>query len=159
MSKAPRQATAAETRHLKAASADPHGHLPVTVSARLLKAMLEAGFIYREDRDGFRLASAEALAHADGTWRITLAGRRAALTAAQWRTLTERVAEDGAFTTRVNWVTKDGLAAVGLAEYRDDEGVVQPHDGSSGVLGPRFRCYRTELGLRVAQLADEDELR
>ncbi|MCX4826738.1 hypothetical protein OG883_44660 [Streptomyces sp. NBC_01142] len=157
---APRQATAREVEYLKAASVHQYGHLPPRVSPRLLKAMLDAEFIYREDSDGYRLTNVEALAYTGPTtWRITWTGRRAALSAAQWRDLTERVEENGAFTNKVHWVTRNGLAVLGLAEYRDDHGVVQPNDGGSGVHGPRFRAFRTELGHRVAQLAEADTVK
>ncbi|WP_189969631.1 hypothetical protein [Streptomyces violascens] len=130
------------------------------MTSRVLKAMLDAGFIYREDSDGYRLSDAEALVYTGNTtWRITWAGRRAALSAAQWRDLTERVDASGAFTTKVHWVTRNGLAELGLAEYRDDQGAVQPDDGGSGVHGPRFQAFRTELGCRVAQLAEADEFK
>ncbi|MEW1760555.1 hypothetical protein AB0393_29085 [Streptomyces cyaneofuscatus] len=153
----PRQATAREVEYLKAASVHPHGHLPPQASPRLLKAMLDAEFIYLEDSDGYRLTNAEALAYTGSTtWRITWTGRRAALSMAQWRDLTERVDENGAFTNKVHWVTRNGLAVLGLAEYRDDHGEVQPNDGGSGVHGPRVRAFRTELGHRLAQLADAD---
>lgn len=159
MTQAPRQATATESKHLKTTIADPDGHLPPRVSSRLLKAMLDAGFIYREDSDGYRLSDSEALAYTGKTaWRITLTGRRAVLTESQWRDLTSRVDEDEAFLPNVHWVTRNGLAALGLAEYRDDSGAVQPNDGGSGLHGPRFRAFRTELGRRVAQLAAADAL-
>ncbi|MFD7621897.1 hypothetical protein [Streptomyces sp. NPDC059802] len=154
---AQRQATTREVEYLKAASVHPDGHLPSKVSSRLLKAMLDAKFIYREDSDGYRLSDDEALVYTGNTtWRITLAGRRAALSAAQWRDLTERVDDSGAFTSKVHWVTKNGLAWLGLAEYRDDHGDVQPDDGGTGEHGPLFRAFRTELGQRVAQLAEAD---
>ncbi|MFG2210992.1 hypothetical protein [Streptomyces sp. NPDC048638] len=154
----PRQATPTERTHLKTASVHPNGELRLGVSARGLKAMLDAGFIYREDSDGYRLSDAEALVYTgETTWRITWAGRRAALSAAQWRDLTERVDESGAFTTKVHWVTRHALAELGLAEFRDDHGAVQADDGGSGVRGPRYRAFRTKLGRRVAQLAEADE--
>jgi hypothetical protein len=122
--------------------------------------MLDAGFVYREDSDGYRLSDSEALVYTGPTtWRVTLTGRRAALTAAQWRDLTERVEENGAFTTRVTWPTREALVSLGLAEYRDDLGNVQPNDGSTGVQGPRFRAFLTQLGDRVAQLAQADAFR
>ncbi|WP_327359580.1 hypothetical protein [Streptomyces sp. NBC_01304] len=150
----PRTPTSTETAHLKKACRDPKGLLPDGVSTRLLKAMLDAGYIYRADADGYRIADANALDY-DGvtTWRITLPGRRAVLTRAQWRALSEQVGADGAFTPKVNYVTRMTLQALRLAEFRDGEGRLRPTDGSTGLRGPQFGAFPTAVGRDLAELA------
>ncbi|WP_274036318.1 hypothetical protein [Streptomyces sp. MMBL 11-1] len=144
--------------HLKGASCHPHGHLSGSVSKRLLRAMFDAGYIYREDLDGFRLEGEAALTYDKLTpWRITVSGRRAVLTPSQVNALVDRVGLEGRFAAQVTWSTTRSLAELRLAEYRDADRVVQPNDGDDGVRGPRNSAYRTSLGDAVAELAASRE--
>ncbi|KFG71365.1 hypothetical protein [Streptomyces mutabilis] len=69
-----------EREYLTRAARHPDGHVPGEASARLVEGMLMEGWIYREDRDGFRLEPEEALAFRGRTaWKITPEGRWAAL--------------------------------------------------------------------------------
>jgi hypothetical protein len=148
----PRTPTVNETKALKAASATEGGRLPDTVTRRLLASLLDARYICREGTDGAQtddLADLAALDAGPAAWRITDRGRRAVLTDAQWRALTERVAPDDALLPSVNWVTKQALHGLGLVEYRDDTGRVQPTDGSTGLRGPIHRAFRTGTGRRL----------
>jgi hypothetical protein len=146
--------TVSERAHLKRASIHPLGHLPNTVTRKLLRSLHDSGFIYRENVDGFRLDADEAFTYEERTpWRVTPTGRLAALTPAQLTALAERVDSTERFTPRVTWATTRALTELGLAEYRDADGQVHPNDGDDGVSGPQYRSYRTALGRTVVDLA------
>ncbi|WP_432137186.1 hypothetical protein [Streptomyces sp. bgisy154] len=153
MPPSPRTPTANETKALKTASATEGGRLPDTLTRRMLASLLDAGYICREGTDSARADDQADLAALDAgpaAWRITDRGRRAVLTDAQWRALTERVAPDDALLPNVNWVTKQALHDLGLVEYRDDTGRIQSTDGSTGLRGPIHRAFRTGTGRRLA---------
>ncbi|MEV4506722.1 hypothetical protein [Streptomyces klenkii] len=145
--------------YLKTASAHPHGHLSCTrVSSRLLRELLQARYFYRNDLDGFVMDVEEALASSgDQPLIITPVGRRAALTTAQLAALTNGVDPDGRLAPSVPWPTTRALAALGLAEFRGQQGGTQLHDGDDGVSGRRHHAFRTPLGQLVAELGENDD--
>ncbi|WP_329020739.1 hypothetical protein [Streptomyces sp. NBC_01601] len=151
MSPEPRAPKPGVVKALKTAAAADDGRAPDGLSRRLVASMLEAGYVYRDGIGGVRIDNKDALDYdGPGGWRITDVGRRAVLTDAQWRALTERVAREGVLLPNVNWVTKQALHDLGLVEYRDDSGRIQPTDGSTGLRGPIYKAFRTETGRRVA---------
>lgn len=154
---APRAPKPSEIKALKAALVREDGRLPDGLSTRLLTSMYDAGYICREDTADVRVDDQGAVVGDPAAWRITAVGRRAVLTDAQWRVLTERVGEDDALLPGVTWVTKQALHDLGLVEYRDGDGSIQPTDGSTGLRGPIYRAFRTEAGrhLAVADLTSE----
>ena len=146
-----RKPTARECEYLKRAGRDANGTVPGGMTARLREAMLRAGLMFAEDRDGFAIPVEEAISGAVITrLGITPAGRAAVLSSAQALALATRVDTDGRFHTGVPWPTVQALAGLGLAEYRDELGRVQPHDGDTGVSGPVNSAFRTALGAEVA---------
>ncbi|MFE2639479.1 hypothetical protein ACFXKF_32755 [Streptomyces scopuliridis] len=146
--------TPTERAHLKSASTHSLGYLPKAATKRLLRSLSDAGFIYREDLDGFLLEGEDAFTYEQPTpWRITKAGRLAALTSSQVNALVERVDAEGRFTAKATWSTTRSLTELGCAEYRDADGLVQPNDGDDGVRGPQHASFRTDLGRAVAELA------
>lgn len=145
-----RRPTVREAHHLRAACAAPDGCLTSGVSRRLLTAMLEAGFVYAEDGDGFRVTARDDQAQA-ACHRIDDRGRLSVLSDSQRRTLVERVLADGRFASSVSPRTAQALAALGLAEYRDTGGRILPEGG--GVRASVSTIFRTALGDRIATLA------
>ncbi|MEU5417763.1 hypothetical protein [Streptomyces sp. NPDC020667] len=155
----PTAPTSRTVAYLKKASAHPQGHLSgARVSSRLLRELLQARYFYRNDPDGFVMDVEEALAASDDQpLIITLAGRRAALTTAQLAPLANGVGPDGCLAPSVPWPTTRALAALGLAEFRDQQGGTQLHDGDDGVNGRRHHAFRTSLGQLVAELRKDDD--
>ncbi|MEU2514483.1 hypothetical protein [Streptomyces syringium] len=128
------------------------------VSRRLLRELLEARYFYCNDVDGFVMGVEEALASSgDQPLIITLTGRWAALTAAQLTALTSGVGPDGRLAPSIPWPTTRALAALGLAEFRDQQGGTQLHDGDDGISGRRHHAFRTSLGQLVAELPENDD--
>ena len=145
-----RKPTVRECEYLKAAGRDAEGTVPGGISARLREAMLRAGFVFAEDRDGYVIPVELALADAAFTrLGITTVGRAAVLSSAQDLALAGRVDADGRFHTGVPWPTVQALAGLGLAEYRDELGQVHPTDGDTGVSGPVNSAFRSALGTVV----------
>jgi hypothetical protein len=114
--------------------------------------MLDAGFVFAEDGDGYVVPAKDASAGAPiSRLRVSLAGRLAVLTDAQVLALTGRVGAGERFDRHVAWPTIQALAALGLAEYRDPSGKVHPGDGDTGAGGPVHAAFRTTLGAEVSQ--------
>lgn len=110
--------------------------------------MLEAGFVYAEDGDGFRITIRDDQVHAV-CHRIADEGRLSVLTDSQRRTLVERVDSAGQFVPAASPRTVQSLAALGLAEHRDAQ-ARQPDGGDVRAPGSRF--FRSVLGDRIAIL-------
>ncbi|MFC5148968.1 hypothetical protein [Streptomyces aureoversilis] len=151
--------TSRSMAYLKTASAHPQGHLSgARISSGLLRRLLQARYFYRNDQDGFVMDVEEALASSgDQPLIITLAGRRAALTTAQLTALTNGVGPDGRLAPSVPWPTTHALAALGLTEFRDQQGSPQLHNGDDGVSGRTHHAFRTPLGQLVAELNENDD--
>ncbi|MFE4512603.1 hypothetical protein ACFRMQ_00175 [Kitasatospora sp. NPDC056783] len=135
--------------HLRKASADPQGSLPAGISRRGRGVLLEAGYAYAEDGDGYRLTPPDARERHDSALTITLEGRRAALTAPQLAALTTDVATDGGLSPRTRWQTVHSLRALHLVEARAPDGAASATTGPDGENG---HAYRTRLGDAIATL-------
>ncbi|WP_372412789.1 hypothetical protein [Streptomyces luteireticuli] len=122
------------------------------MSKKTLKSLLDAGLIYREDEDGFRQSSEEALLKkGPSPFFITPAGRRAVLSAPQLQAVV-LADPDGRLADSVPWPTCRSLAALRLVEYRDESGTGQSDDGDNGRQGARDSAFLTPAGMRVAAL-------
>ncbi|MDX3694756.1 hypothetical protein PV726_31375 [Streptomyces europaeiscabiei] len=127
--------TAREQLRLRQASGASYGFLPEKVSGRLVKSMLEAGWIYGEDRDGYRLSDADALGRVGAArWKITSSGRWAALTKVQRRALLSLADGDG----------QDNGAGIPAAAVQ-----VLVSYGLAAASAPHVPVLRTSLGRRV----------
>jgi hypothetical protein len=133
----PRKPTAGEQLRLRQASSASDGQLQKAVSRRLMESMLQAGWIYGEDSDGYRLSEADALGPDGATcWKITFSGRWAALTNAQRRTLLVLADGDG----QTGGVCLPGAAVQVLVGY-----------GLAAASAPHVPVRRTPLGRRVVK--------
>ncbi|MEU6352169.1 hypothetical protein ABZ896_23020 [Streptomyces sp. NPDC047072] len=139
-------------QHLRAACTHPSGHLTNRVSRATLQVYLDDGLVYRNDGDGFRLPPATAQDCGVGPYVITGAGRRAVLNESQ-RAALDSGDNTGLLGPKVAWPTAAALARLGLVEYRDADGAVQPTDGDDGRTGPRHRPYLTPAGIDAARAA------
>ncbi|MFI5986814.1 hypothetical protein ACIBEA_38880 [Streptomyces sp. NPDC051555] len=140
-------------KHLRAACGHPDGHLTSVGSRATLQVYLDDHLVYRDDADGYRLAPAAAQDDpGGGPYIITGAGRRALLNSSQCAAI-DSANEDGALGPEVGWPTAVALARLGLVEYRDTGGGVQPNDGDDGHTGPKYRPWLTRAGVAAVRAA------
>ena len=140
-------------RHLTTAALDTQGLLPQSVSRRVLKQLLEDGFAYRSDADGFRLSVEDALELPKSPAFISPAGRLALLATSQVRALTRRVTASGRLDDDTAGPDAAALVSMYLAEFQSDG--ERQSAGDSGV--PGLIAVRTSLGGQVAALVAEPD--